>query len=43
MRSIEELSDRLEIQDLQVAYSHAVDFRRWDELDEVFTEDAFID
>lgn len=43
MRSIEELSDRLEIQDLQVAYSHAVDFRRWEKLDEVFTEDAFID
>lgn len=41
--SLEELSDRLEIQDLQVAYSHAIDFRRFDELDDVFTEDAFID
>ena len=43
MKTLEELSDRLEIQDLQVAYSHAIDFRRWDELDDVFTEDAFID
>lgn len=43
MRSLEEISDRLEIQELLVAYSHAIDFRRWDELDDVFTPDAFID
>ena len=43
MKTLEELADRLEIQDLQVAYSHAIDFRRWDELDDVFTDDAFID
>jgi len=43
MRSLEELSDRLEIQDLQTSYSHAIDFQRWDELDDVFTPDAFID
>jgi hypothetical protein len=43
MRSIEEISDRLDIQDLQTSYSHAIDFRRWDELDDVFTPDAFID
>ena len=42
-KSLEELSDRLEIQDLLVAYSYAIDFRDWDALDEVFTPDAFID
>jgi hypothetical protein len=43
MRTLEELSDRLEIQDLLVNYSHAIDFQRWDDLDAVFTPDAFID
>jgi hypothetical protein len=43
MLSLEEISDRLEIQDLLVAYSHAVDFKNFDELDDVFTPDAFID
>jgi hypothetical protein len=43
MLSIEEISDRLEIQDLQVAYSHAIDFKNFDELDAVFTPDALID
>ena len=43
MKSLEELSDRLEIQDLMVAYSHAIDFKNFDELDDVFTPDAFID
>jgi len=38
-----EISDRLEIQDLLVDYSHAVDSRNWDALDDVFTPDAFID
>jgi hypothetical protein len=42
-KSLQELSDRLEIQDLLVAYSYAIDFRRWDELDDVFTPDAVID
>jgi hypothetical protein len=41
--SIEEISDRLEIQDLLVAYSTAIDNRRFDDLDHVFTEDAYID
>jgi hypothetical protein len=41
--SLQEVSDRLEIQDLLTAYSHAIDFRNWDELDDVFTEDAMID
>ncbi|MCU1374952.1 MAG: hypothetical protein JWO68_2238 [Actinomycetia bacterium] len=43
MKSLEEISDRLEIQDLQVAYSHAIDFKNFDELDDVFTPDAHID
>jgi ketosteroid isomerase-like protein len=41
--SIEEISDRLEIQDLLATYSHAIDSRDWDALDDVFTEDATID
>jgi hypothetical protein len=41
--SLQEISDRLEIQDLLVAYSHAIDTRNWDALDDVFTPDAFID
>jgi hypothetical protein len=42
-KSLQELSDRLEIQDLQTAYSHAIDTRDFDALDRVFTRDAFID
>ena len=41
--SIQEISDRLEIQDLLVAYSHAIDSHDWDALDDVFTPDAVID
>lgn len=41
--SMQEISDRLELQDLLVAYSHAIDFEKWDELDDVFTADAVID
>ena len=41
--SIQEISDRLEIQDLLVAYSHAIDHHEWDALDDVFTADAVID
>jgi hypothetical protein len=40
---LQEISDRLEIQDLLVAYSHAIDTRRWAALDDVFTADAVID
>ncbi len=43
MLSLQEISDRLEIQDLLVQYSHAVDTRDWDALTKVFTEDALID
>jgi SnoaL-like domain len=41
--SIEEISDRLEIQDLMVRYSYAIDNRDWNALDDVFTPDAHID
>jgi hypothetical protein len=41
--SLQEISDRIEIQDLLVAYSHAIDTRSWDALDDVFTADAVID
>jgi hypothetical protein len=41
--SIEEISDRLEIQDLLVRYSYAIDTRDFDDLDNVFTPDAWID
>jgi SnoaL-like domain len=43
MLSLQEISDRLEIQQLLVAYSTAIDRRRFDDLDNVFTEDAYID
>lgn len=39
----QEISDRLELIDLMVRYSHAVDTRAWDDFDEIFTEDAVID
>jgi 3-phenylpropionate/cinnamic acid dioxygenase small subunit len=41
--SLQEISDRMEIQDLLVAYSYAIDSRDWDALDDVFTADAHID
>ncbi len=41
--SLEEISDRLEIQQLLVDYSTAIDTRQFDDLDRVFTEDAYID
>ena len=43
MLSLQEISDRLEIQDLLVRYSHAVDSRDWDAFEQVFTDDAVID
>jgi hypothetical protein len=43
MLSLEEISDRLEIQQLLVDYSTAIDQRKFDDLDNVFTEDAYID
>ena len=41
--SLQEVSDRLEIQDLLARYSFAIDERDWDALDRVFTPDATID
>jgi hypothetical protein len=43
MLSLPEISDRLEIQQLLVDYSTAIDQRRFDDLDKVFTPDAYID
>ena len=43
MRSLQELSDRLEIDDLITAYSYAIDFHEWDELDAIFTADGVLD
>jgi hypothetical protein len=43
MLSLEEISDRLEIQQLIIDYSTAIDTRRFDDLDAVFTPDAYID
>ncbi len=43
MLSLQEISDRLEIQDLFARYSFAIDDRDYDALDAVFTPDAVID
>lgn len=41
--SVQEMSDRFEIQDLLVGYCYAVDTRDFDALDRYFTSDAVID
>jgi hypothetical protein len=43
MLSLQEISDRLEIQDLMNAYATAIDTKNFDGLDKVFTPDAYID
>jgi hypothetical protein len=43
MLSLQEISDRLEIQDLLARYSDAIDTMQWDKLDALFTGDADID
>ncbi|OBK72387.1 nuclear transport factor 2 family protein [Mycobacterium sp. 1274761.0] len=43
MLSAEEISDRIELQQLLISYSEAIDRREFDELDEIFTADAYID
>jgi hypothetical protein len=43
VKTLQELSDRLEIQDIVTAYSYAVDFHRFDDLDAIFTPDATLD
>jgi hypothetical protein len=40
---LQEISDRLEIQDLLARYSNAIDTMQWDQLDALFTDDADID
>jgi hypothetical protein len=43
MMNIDEISDRLEIQDLSIRYADAIDRKDFDQLDLVFTPDAVID
>jgi hypothetical protein len=43
MLSLAEISDRFEIQQLLIDYSTAIDQRRFDDLDRVFTPQAYID
>ncbi|HZT65509.1 MAG TPA: nuclear transport factor 2 family protein [Acidimicrobiales bacterium] len=43
MLSVQEISDRLEIQQVLAEYSHAVDQQEWDLLDDVFAADAVLD
>jgi hypothetical protein len=43
MLSQQEISDRFEIHQLLIDYSTAIDQRRFDDLDRVFTDDAYID
>ena len=43
MLSLQELSDRIEIEQLIVHYANSIDQRNWDGLDQVFTPDAYID
>jgi hypothetical protein len=41
--SIQDISDRLEIQDILTRYCYAVDDRNWDAYRQLFTSDAVID
>ena len=43
MLSHQNMSDRLEIQDLLTSYCDAIDSRNWNALDDIFTPDAIID
>src|SRR5437879_10024964 len=43
MLTLQEISDRLEIQELLYRYSHHLDRREWDDMAKVFTPDAQID
>ena len=40
---IDEISDRLEIEQLMVKYVDAIDDKNWELLDDVFTNYAFLD
>jgi ketosteroid isomerase-like protein len=41
--SSQEISDRLEIEQLLIRYCHAIDERDWDTYRSVYTDDAVID
>ena len=41
--TLQQISDRLEIEQLIVDYANAIDSRNFDALDQVFTQDAYID
>jgi ketosteroid isomerase-like protein len=41
--AIQEMSDRMEIEQLLIRYCHAIDERDWDTSRSVYTEDAVID
>jgi len=43
MLSLQEISDRLELQQLATEYTYAIDTRDYDRLDAVFLPDAWID
>jgi ketosteroid isomerase-like protein len=43
MLSVQEIADRMEIQQLMIEYSSAIDQHDFDRLDDVFTPDAYID
>jgi len=43
MLTLQEISDRLEIEELIVRYSHALDTKDWDAWQALFTPDATID
>ena len=43
MLSLQEISDRIEIEDVLKRYAYAIDERNFDDLDNVFTPDATID
>jgi hypothetical protein len=43
MLDLQTISDRLEIQQLHIDYSAAIDSKNWDALDRIFTPDAQID
>jgi 3-phenylpropionate/cinnamic acid dioxygenase small subunit len=43
MLSLQEISDRFEIQDLVYHYADAIDQKRFDDLQEIFSDDARID
>jgi hypothetical protein len=43
MQNLQQIGDRLEIQQRLMDYANAIDRRDWDALDAVFTADAYID